>query len=245
MARLRRRANVGRDGVMKAYLSRAEAVRSVAAQKAALVLAGMGILAASAWLSVPFYPVPLTMQTLAVLLIGGTLGPALGVSAVAGYLALGAVGAPVFHGGLGGVLVLAGPTGGYLLGFLPAVFLMGWAARLAGGPGRLGYPAASSSGGPAGSASGGPAGSGSAPAASSSGSFRRLLFLAVGAVVASAAIYALGVPWLALFGGLGLERAVAVGLVPFLLGDVLKAAVAVGAVYLGGRALSQRRPFLF
>jgi biotin transport system substrate-specific component len=164
---------------------------------------------------------------LSVLLIGGTLGPVLGVSAVAGYLALGALGAPVFHGGLGGVLVLAGPTGGYLLGFLPAVFLMGWAARLAAGPGRLGDPA----------------GPGSAPAVS--GSYRRLLFLAMGAVVASAAIYALGVPWLALFGGLGLERAAAVGLVPFLLGDALKAAVAVGAVYLGGRALSQWRPFLF
>jgi biotin transport system substrate-specific component len=205
---------------MKANLLRAEAVRSVTAQKAALALTGIGILAASAWLSVPFYPVPLTMQTLAVLLIGGTLGPALGVSAVAGYLALGALGAPVFHGGFGGVLVLAGPTGGYLLGFLPAVFLMGWAARLAGGPGRL-------------------------DGASGPGPYRRLLVLAVGAVVASAAIYALGVPWLALFGGLGLERAVAVGLAPFLLGDALKAAVAVGAVYLGSRALSQWRPSLF
>jgi biotin transport system substrate-specific component len=120
---------------------------------------------------------------------------------------------------------------------------MGWAARLAGGPGRSGYPAASGSDGPAVPAR--PAGSGSAPAAFSFGSFRRLLFLVVGAVVASAAIYALGVPWLALSAGLGLERAVAVGLVPFLLGDVLKAAVAIGAVYLGGRALSQRRPFLF
>ena len=212
---------------MKAYPQRAEAVRSIAAKKAALVVAGIGILAASAWLSVPFYPVPLTMQTLAVLLIGGMLGPALGVSAVAGYLALGALGAPVFHGGLGGVLVIAGPTGGYLLGFLPAVFLMGWAARLAGGPGPLG----------------GRAGAGSAPAVS--GSYKRLLVLSLGAVAASAAIYALGVPWLALVSGLGLERAAAVGLVPFLLGDALKAAVAVGAVYLGGRALSQWRPFLF
>ncbi len=210
---------------MKTYLSRAEAVRSIAAQKVALTLAGIGILAASAWLSVPFYPVPLTMQTLAVLLIGGMLGPVLGVSAVAGYLALGAFGAPVFHGGLGGVLVLAGPTGGYLLGFLPAVFLMGWAARLGGGPGRSGHPA------------------GFARAASSS--CRRLLCLALGAILASAAIYALGVPWLAIFAGIGLERAISVGLAPFLLGDALKAAVAVGAVYLSSLALSQRRPFLF
>lgn len=64
---------------MKAYLLRAHVVRSATAQRAVLVLAGVGILVASAWLSVPFYPVPLTMQTLAVLLIGGTLGPVLGV----------------------------------------------------------------------------------------------------------------------------------------------------------------------
>jgi biotin transport system substrate-specific component len=200
---------------MKAYPLRAEVVRSLTARKAALVFAGIGILAASAWLSVPFYPVPLTMQTLAVLLIGGALGPALGVSAVVGYLAIGALGAPVFHGGLGGVLVLGGPTGGYLMGFLPAVLVMGWAARLAG-RGGAGIPA-----------------------------YRRLLVLSLGAVAASAAIYALGLPWLALFTGLDLERAAAVGLVPFLLGDALKAAVAVGAVYLGDRALSRWRPSLF
>ena len=224
---------------MKAYPARAAAIRSVAAQKAAPVLAGIGILAASAWLSVPFYPVPLTMQTLAVLLIGGMLGPALGASAVAGYLALGALGAPVFHGGLGGMLVLAGPTGGYLVGFLPAVFLMGWAARLAGPTpgGRFGGPAGDGNGAATSRCRAAVSGAGSA--------CRRLLFLAFGAAIASAAIYILGVPWLALFGGLGLQRAVAVGLVPFLLGDGLKAAVAVGAVYLGGRALSQWRPSLF
>jgi biotin transport system substrate-specific component len=201
---------------MKAYPLRAEALRSVAAQKAALVLAGIGILAASAWLSVPFYPVPLTMQTLAVLLIGGALGPALGASAVFGYLALGALGAPVFHSGLGGLLVLAGPTGGYLVGFIPAVFLMGWAAR------------------------------GASPVAPSGlAATKRLVALALGAILATAAVYALGVPWLSLFGGLGLERAMAVGLVPFLLGDALKAAVAVGAVYLGSRTLSRWRSPLF
>jgi biotin transport system substrate-specific component len=203
---------------MKAYPLRTEVFRSVAAQKAVLVLTGVGILAASAWVSVPFYPVPLTMQTLAVLLIGGALGPVLGVSSVAGYLALGAMGAPVFHGGLGGAVVLAGPTGGYLLGFIPAVFVMGWAARLAGSR---------------------------APGTPTRTAVKRMIVLAVGAVLASAAIYLLGVPWLALAGGLGLHRAVAVGLIPFLLGDLLKAAVAVGAVYLGGRALSQWRPSLF
>lgn len=201
---------------MKAYSVGAEALRSATARRGVLVLAGVGILAASAWLSVPFYPVPLTMQTLAVLLIGGMLGPALGVSAVTGYLALGALGAPVFHGGLGGVLVLAGPTGGYLAGFIPAAFVMGWAARLAG-----------------------PAAPGRRTAA------WRMSVLGLGAAAASVTVYALGIPWLALFGGMGLHKAVAVGFVPFLLGDALKAAVAVGALYLGGRALSHWRPSLF
>ena len=224
---------------MKADLARAEVLRSATAQKAGLVLAGIGILAASAWLSVPFYPVPLTMQTLAVLLIGGALGPVLGVSAVTGYLALGALGAPVFHNGLGGMLVLAGPTGGYLVGFLPAVFLMGWAARLSGAP-RVGGIARPGS--PA-RLSGTARPDGSAPGWGSA--LTRLSILAVGALAASAAIYALGVPWLSFVGGIGLERALAVGLAPFILGDLLKAAVAVGALYLGGRALSRRESLLF
>jgi biotin transport system substrate-specific component len=203
---------------MKAYLLRTEVVRFGVAQRTAMVLAGVGILAASACLSVPFYPVPLTMQTLAVLLIGGALGPVLGLSSVFGYLALGAVGAPVFHGGLGGAIVLVGPTGGYLLGFIPAVFVMGVAARLAGR--RV-------------------------PAAGSTATMRRMLILAAGALLASAAIYLVGLPWLAVSIGLGFQKATSVGLLPFVLGDLLKAAVAVGAVYLGGRALSQWRPSLF
>lgn len=203
---------------MKAYLLRTQAVRAISAQKAVMVLAGVGILAASAWLSVPFYPVPLTMQTLAVLLIAGTLGPVMGLSSVVGYLALGALGAPVFHGGLGGAAVLAGPTGGYLLGFMPAVFVMGWAVRLAG----------------------------RRPAAPSFRSAaRRMTLPAAGAVLASVAIYAVGLPWLALVTGMGLQKTLAVGAVPFLLGDVLKVAVAVGAVYLGSKAVRHWRPSLF
>ena len=131
----------------------------------------------------------------------------------------------MFHGGLGGVLVLAGPTGGYLVGFFPAVFLMGWAARLAGPPAR----------------SGGPAARGGRLAPRPGGS----CVLAVGAAAASAAIYALGIPWLALFGGLGCSGRWPWDWCPSFSGDVLKAAVAVGAVYLGGRALSQWRPSLF
>jgi biotin transport system substrate-specific component len=186
--------------------------------RTALVLAGIGVLTVGAWISVPFYPVPLTMQTLAVLLVGGLLGPRLGVSAVAGYLAVGMMGAPVFHNGLGGLALLAGPTGGYLVGFLPAALIMGLAVRWARGTTRA----------PLGAGAGW-----SAPA-------REWVVLAAGAVLAGAAIYALGVPWLALFTGGSLRHAAAVGAVPFMLGDLLKTAVAIGAVRLGGTALSSR-----
>ena len=184
--------------------------------KIVLAVAGVGILTASAYISVPFFPVPLTMQTLAVLLLGGLLGPTVAVSSVAGYLALGAAGAPVFHNGLGGLAVLAGPTAGYLVGFLPAAFIMGMAVRWARKV-RSGSNATDRLDG-----------------------WKALGMLAVGAVLASAVIYAVGVPWLAIFTGQGLVKAAGIGAVPFLLGDVLKAAVAIGAIRIGGDFLARR-----
>ena len=97
----------------------------------ALVLMGVGsaLLTASAKLSVPFYPVPFTFQTLMVLLLGMAYGWRLGLATVALYLAQGAMGLPVFSGspekGLG-LAYLMGGTGGYLMGFLPAVAIAGW-----------------------------------------------------------------------------------------------------------------------
>ena len=179
-----------------------------------LALVGIGVLTLSAWLSVPFYPVPLTMQTLAVLLIGGLMGPVLGASTVAGYVAIGVMGAPVFHNGLGGAAVLAGPTGGYLVGFIPAAFLMGLAVRWA----RADRDDRATGG----------------------FSLREWASVIAGAVVATIVIYAFGVPWLAAFAHMNLGHAAAVGAKPFILGDLLKAAVAIGAVRLGGRVLSRR-----
>ena len=201
-----------------------------------LVLFGVGVLTVSARLSVPFYPVPLTMQTLAVLLVGGLLGPMLGASAVASYLAIGAMGAPVFASGLGGFAIFAGPTGGYLVGFLPAAFLMGLAVRWART--RSGWEAPPGVGAPRGAASGDRRASTQpggrwAPA-------RELAVLAAGAVLASIAIYVLGVPWLARVIDSSLGHAVDVGAVPFLLGDAVKASVAIGAIRTGGAALSRR-----
>ncbi|MFC7472931.1 biotin transporter BioY [Dankookia sp. GCM10030260] len=95
---------------------------------AATALLGSAVLAASAQVSLPFWPVPATLQSLAVLLLGALGGAPAGVAAVALYLAEGALGLPVFAGGTGGPAVLAGPTAGYLLGFLPAAWIAGQAA---------------------------------------------------------------------------------------------------------------------
>lgn len=101
-------------------------------QKAAVVFAGSLLLWASAKVQLPFYPVPLTMQTFAVLAIGAALGWRLGLATVLLYLAEGAAGLPVFAGtpekGIG-LAYMMGPTGGYLLGYLPAAALCGWLAE--------------------------------------------------------------------------------------------------------------------
>ena len=94
-------------------------------KKLVLLIAGVLVLAISAQLKVPFYPVPITMQTLVVMLIGFTFGARLDSSTVLVYLASGAIGAPVFAGGAG-LAYMSGPTGGYLFGFLVAVYLIGF-----------------------------------------------------------------------------------------------------------------------
>jgi biotin transport system substrate-specific component len=97
-----------------------------------LVLVGSGLLTISAKLQIPLWPVPMTMQTYVVLVLGMTYGPRLGTLTVLFYLAQGALGVPVFAGtpekGLG-LPYMLGPTGGYLLGFLLAVAVSGWLAR--------------------------------------------------------------------------------------------------------------------
>lgn len=96
---------------------------------AAAVATSSLLLVASAKLQVPFYPVPMTMQTLVVVGIGLALGPTRGASAVLLYLAMGLVGLPVFAGtpekGIG-LAYMLGPTGGYVVGYLIAVLIAGW-----------------------------------------------------------------------------------------------------------------------
>ncbi len=86
-------------------------------------------LMAQARIDLPFSPVPITGQTFAVLLVGAALGARRGAAALAVYVLEGAVGLPVFAGGTAGLARLFGPTGGYLIGFVVAAWLVGWLAE--------------------------------------------------------------------------------------------------------------------
>lgn len=97
-----------------------------------LAVGGTVLLTIAAKMNIPFYPVPLTMTTFVVLTIGMAFGWRLGGATVALYLAEGAIGLPVFAGtpekGIG-LAYMAGPTGGYLLGYLVAAVVVGWLAE--------------------------------------------------------------------------------------------------------------------
>ena len=99
-------------------------------RRKALLALGMGaVMAASAQADVPMHPVPMTLQSAAVLLAGVWLGPVWGVAAVLVYLGAAALGLPVLADGASGVARFVGPTAGYLIAFPIAAGLAGWAAR--------------------------------------------------------------------------------------------------------------------
>jgi biotin transport system substrate-specific component len=92
-----------------------------------LVVSGSLLVAAMAQvrIALPFTPVPITGQTFAVLLVGASLGAERGAACLVLYLIQGALGLPVFAGGAGGLAYLLGPTGGYLIGFACAAYVIG------------------------------------------------------------------------------------------------------------------------
>jgi len=89
------------------------------------------LMAAGAYLAIPIGPIPIVLQNMFVLLAGLLLGSRWGLASVAVYLLTGACGLPVFAGGLGGIGRIVGPTGGYLIGYLPAVFITGYISEKA------------------------------------------------------------------------------------------------------------------
>ncbi|CAB4628614.1 unannotated protein [freshwater metagenome] len=93
-----------------------------------LVLGGAALTAAAAQVAIPMWPVPITGQTFAVLLVGAVLGASRGAISMVTYFFMGAAGLPVFTGAVSGVSF--GPTFGYLVGFIAAAAIVGWLAKL-------------------------------------------------------------------------------------------------------------------
>ena len=165
----------------------------------ALALAGSLLLALSAKVQVPFYPVPMTLQTLVVLLLGAALGARLAAASVALYLIEGLAGLPVFAGAVAGPAYMAGPTGGFLVGFLVAAALIGFAADRRWDRSWI----------------------------------RLLASLSLGHVV----IFASGLLWLAQL--IGVQKAFAAGVAPFVLATIVKTLLAVALVGAGRSALER------
>lgn len=155
---------------------------------AALVVGGAALTAGLAQVAVPLWPVPITGQTLAVLLVGASLGAARGALSMVLYALVGALGAPVFSDASGGSGVLLGATGGYIVGFVLAAALTGWLAQRRWERGLV----------------------------------RGMLAFVAG----SAVVFLVGLPWLKVSLGLDWPATVDAGLLPFLVGGVVKAVIA-------------------
>lgn len=178
---------------------------------AGFAVLGTLVLWASAKISVPFWPVPMTLQTGAVVLLAATYGWRLGVATVLLYLAEGALGLPIFQGtpqqGIG-LAYMLGPTGGYLVGFAIAAAVVGWLAER--------------------------------------GAARSVFALFGAMVLGDILVFALGFVWLAWFAvlssggnGIGMAAAFTGGVAPFVVGDLVKLALAACLVAGSARLLKR------
>ena len=159
---------------------------------AALTLLGSAFLAIAAKIQVPFWPVPMTMATFAVFMIGAAYGSRLAAATVLAYIAEGVLGLPVFSGPVGGPGYMVGPTAGYIWGYVVAAYIVGLAADRGFG--------------------------------------RSIVPLASAMIVADIVLFAMGIAWLgASITGFNLPL-LEKGLFPFVLGDLLKIALAAVAI---------------
>jgi biotin transport system substrate-specific component len=149
------------------------------------VVCGSLFVAAAAQVSVPFWPVPMTMQPFAIMLIGLLYSPIMAAAMVSTYVMEGLIGLPVFSGLSSGVALLLKPTGGYILGFTPMAVAISFLARSARA---------------------------------------RHIKLFIAALVGGQVVFLFGLPWLASF--VGWEKAFQFGYVPFIVKEVLSAALA-------------------
>jgi biotin transport system substrate-specific component len=172
------------------------------ARSVALVIGGTLLVALSTLVIIPlpFTPVPLTLQTFSVLLVGAVLGSKRGVASMALYALAGVAGVPWFSQQQSG---WSFASFGYILGFILAAYLVGLLAER--------------------------------------GSDRHVLKTVGLMVLGNLAIYAVGVPGLMLFTGMSLGKAIALGVVPFLIGDAIKIALAAGLLPGAWKLVSRRR----
>jgi biotin transport system substrate-specific component len=191
--------------------------RSFALPRSIAVILGVALVTAAAQISVPLpgTPVPMTLQPLAVLLVGGLLGARLGAASMVLYLALGIAGLPVFTPTvpLLGVARLLGPTGGYLLAYPVAAWVVGWLADPGRKPGVNPNPGTDSIN----------------PGLSPGVSTPYWARVAVGVLCGLLLIHVGGLAQLAILTG-DMSGAARLATLPFLLGDLGKLAVAVAVL---------------
>lgn len=170
--------------------------------KIGAVLLGTLFLAVSSWIEVPMYPVPMTMQTFAVTLVGAFYGWRLGALTILAWLGEAMIGLPVLAGGAGGIAHFEGPTVGYLAAFPIAGALVGFAAERG---------------------------------------WTRHVVAGFGVMLASNALcLAIGGGYLAY--QMGYEQAMILGVTPFVLGGVLKSALAATTVMAAQKLTRQQNP---
>ena len=170
----------------------------------------IALLAVSAQVSVAIGPVPFTLQTLVVALAALVLTPAQAAAALAGYVLLGALGLPIFSLMRGGLAMIAGPTGGYLYGFILSALLGGFVRRLVAGRASRA------------------AGREGAPAPVTTASRARVLAGDIAcAVVVVLVCYAVGTAHFMLTAHVGLAAALGTAVIPFIIPDALKCVAAI------------------
>jgi biotin transport system substrate-specific component len=124
-------AETGRRPVLADLIVRPSRRAQAFALDAGLVVAGASIVALLAQVEIPLWPVPITGQTLGVIVVGAALGAWRGAAALTTYLFAGLAGLPVFAGFTGTVAILAKPSFGFIIGFIVAAFVAGWFAERA------------------------------------------------------------------------------------------------------------------
>lgn len=188
----------GRHRVLADVVARPSSRLRSLAVDTALVTAGAAVVAVLAQVSVPLWPVPITGQTLGVIVVGAALGARRGAAALTVYLLVGLAGLPVFADFTGSIAAVTKPSFGFILGFIVAAAVAGWFAERAWD--------------------------------------RRPVLAFLGFAAASAIPFLFGIPYMALIlnGVMGLDYSfwglLEVGLFPFIVGGVIKAAIAAAII---------------